>query len=265
MADDPEEMKTKMDELQKQFEEMKQTNERLRIEKDAAENLLRGIDRGQSQTQQNYLGPDRSVDAGKLVREQAGVNIPPAQQDFDKNLEAQLQDYLKKFTAEQLQDPESLRGILYEFGKNVGGFAYQNATRTALDIFQKSVAIKNNIDAIIADWRKRNPELANKEDEDMVEYILMNRIANDPVHRGKHLSTLLDLATEQMLQMRGEKGNKKRTEPTTTPLTVRPSKIAAAASPKEEEEEEPQNDVDKFFNMRRNMNQKRQWTGRPSS
>jgi hypothetical protein len=262
--------KAQLDEITKQLEEMKEVNERLRIEKEAAENLLRGVERVPSQSQQSYIAPDRNVDQGKLVRDAMGINVPPAQQEFDKAMDEQLQNYLKRFTPEQLQDPETLRSILYEFGKNIGGFAYQNATRTALDIFQKSVEVKNNIDAIIGDWRKRHPDLANKEDEDLVEYILMKKIANDPVHRGKHLSVLLDIATEQAVQLKSASkgGGKLPTEPRTTPLTVRPSRISAPAGGTREEPEEPGeplNDVDKFFQMRQRMNSKRQWTGRPSS
>src|SRR5215831_7746222 len=124
--DDPD-AKAKLDELTAQFEEMKQQNERLKIEKEAAENLLRGQQQMPQTNQASYLSPDGTVDAGKLAREAAGVNIPPAQQQFDKNLDDALQTYLKRFTPEQLQDPETLRSILYEFGKNIGGFAYQNA------------------------------------------------------------------------------------------------------------------------------------------
>ena len=266
MEDD--DLKTKMDEMVKELEGMKQANERLKIEKEAAENLLRGIDNRPQQNNPSYIAPDRNVDAAKLVTETMGVTVPPAQQEFDKNLDASLQAYLKRFTPEQLQDPEQLRSILYEFGKNVGGFAYQNATKTALEIFQKSVEIKNNIDAVIADWRRRHPELANKEDEDLVEYILMKKVSNDPVHRGKHLSVLLDIATEQAVALKSAGKGKTKSEPRTTPLTVVPTRVgAAAAGIKEEpeESEEPQNEVDRFMAMRQKMSKARQWTGRPSS
>ena len=134
--------------------------------------------------------------------------------------------------------------------------------------------MKANIDAVIAQWRIDNPDLANdKQSEDIVEFFLMKRVMVDPKNKNKKLPELLDLATEMAreyfgtVKARGREEGRRENE-TVIPITARPTRgggpNGAVRVPKEEVLLTPEEAAENFLKMRQKMASKTAWGGRPS-
>src|SRR6266480_488680 len=244
MSMTPEEMQKKIEELTGQVTGLTGEKEKLQIEKDAAENLLRNID----------IKPDRKA-------ETKPDNSGNGNTDETEKI---LQQILSGFTDEQLQDPATLRKLMLQFGKKAVEIALTGSTRASIDVMGKALDVRAATEAIVNAWRRDNPDIANnKRIEDMVENVLMKEVNVDPVHKNKSLRERIDVATDitrEFLDLKKEEGRDEEKEKKNVKLqtTLSPSKGGSGGSGggkgKEEKEEKPKTDeenVSSFLKSRR--------------
>lgn len=283
------EVQEKIRELQELEEKNKTQIERLTIEKEAAENLLTNTDFRAVRPSFSAPTPgtsaiyDRPRDASGLSNMEALVkdaaNVEVNDSDFDKEVDAATKQILSRFSDEQLRmDPTAMRTALSMIARNTGSLAFKRAYQHSINVFQKAVNMKANIDSTVGQWRIDNPDLAgDKQSEDIVEFFLMKRVLPDPKNANKDLRTLIDMASDMArdylnnLRLKGRE--EARAENTTTmPITLRPGRTGGTgpngASRVQKQEEErpmtPEESAERFLAMRQKMSAKAAWSGRPS-
>ena len=267
-----EELQKELDEMTQQLQDSNRKLERSEIQRDAAESLIKNNDLGGRNSKNRLRDSSGRMSLTRLIDDGKKATENNSDSDFEKEVTKLTEEILSKITDEQMQDPVELRKLIGVLSVKTGSRAFIRARTDAIDIFQKAVNIKTNIDAILEVWRKNHPDLANPEDEDMVEWILMNKIATDPVNENKPLATLLELATEKAKEIIEKRSGEKKVEnkePVKTGVrTLTPGAGAgsgAGAGGKTEKEVNDMTDQERaarYIESRRNFSNTRQWNSR---
>ena len=276
LANLPPEVQEKIAGLNKAVEDGKRREDRLQIEKEAAENLLNvPLPRrsGVSAIEGAPRDATGNINFEAMVKDAASVEVDS--NAFEGEVDAAAKEILNRFTDEQLRDdPSSIRAAIHMFGKTVGRLAFNRAFQHSVNVFQKAANMKANIDGMISQWRLDNPYLANdKQSEDLVEFFLMKRVIVLPQNKNKQLPELLEIATAMAreylgnAERKGRDAERRENTETVVPLTMRPTGTrngGATRTVREEPELTNEQAAENFLKMRAKMAQSKAWGGRPS-
>lgn len=276
------EVRAKVEELNNQMAEKERQNQRLAIEKEAAENLLSSTElrgplrRGVSAIEQNPRDATGMINFESMVKDASSVEVDSAA--FSNEVDAAAKEILSRFSDEQMNEPATIKAAIHMFGKTIGELAFKRAFQHSVNVFQKAVNMKANIDGMIAQWRLDNPDLANdKQSEDLVEFFLMKRVIVNPLNKNKQLPELLELATGmareylETAEKKGRETGRRESTETVVPLTLRPSgpgntrgNGVTRKATTEEPELTNEQAAERFLAMRQKMSAQKAWGGRPS-
>lgn len=225
--------------------------ERNGLQRDAAERLLK-------------LTGKREVESTSVTTRSNGS--APA----NWNPEAEVDAIVNSFTAEQLQDPETLKKLMRAYGIDIVQTARKAAIKDASEFMNQVTSMHTTTMTIIEKFKKDNADIIDGGvREKLCETMLLQYVAKDPDYKDATLAVKLNKAAEMTREELKKLGaiSKEEQEAAQETIdknkTLTPTKASAGSSlatgtrTTTTSEGDPEKDVDTFLARRREIAEKK--------